>query len=86
MTFKQYSTCVTGLLTYVMVGNELEGKVIKINTVGAATSYSGVFPAYLALDTQTPGRLGGVRRLFAGCLSVRLRIRDKECRSALFSP
>jgi hypothetical protein len=41
MTFEQYSTCVTGLLTYVMVGNELEGKVIKINTVGAATSYRG---------------------------------------------
>jgi hypothetical protein len=54
MTFEQYSTCVTGLLTYVMVGNELEGKVIKINTVGAATSYRGVFPTYLALDTQTP--------------------------------
>jgi len=54
MTFDQYSTCVSGLMTYIMLGNELEGRVFNINTVGAATSYRGVFPDYLALDSQTP--------------------------------
>ncbi len=54
MTFDQYSTCVTGLLTYIMLGNELEARIFNINTVGAATSYRGVFPDYLALDSQTP--------------------------------
>ncbi|MCP3471800.1 hypothetical protein NLM33_25030 [Bradyrhizobium sp. CCGUVB1N3] len=54
MTFDQYSTCVSGLMSYIMVGNELEGRVFKINTVGAATTYRGVFPDYLALDSQTP--------------------------------
>ncbi len=54
MTFDEYSTCVSGLMSYVMVGNELEGRVFKINTVGAATRYGGFFPEYLALDSQTP--------------------------------
>jgi len=54
MTFEQYSTCVSGLLTYIMLGNELEGRVFNVNTVGAATRYRGVFPDYLALDSQTP--------------------------------
>jgi hypothetical protein len=54
MTFEQYCTCVSGLLTYVMIGNELEGRVFNINSVGAATRYRGVFPEYLALDSQTP--------------------------------
>lgn len=54
MTFDEYSTCVSGLMTYIMVGNELEGRVFKINQVGAATTYRGVFPEYLALDSQTP--------------------------------
>ncbi|QQN62166.1 winged helix-turn-helix domain-containing protein [Bradyrhizobium diazoefficiens] len=54
MTFDQYSTCVSGLMTYIVVGNELEGRVFKINAVGAATTYRGVFPEYLALDSQTP--------------------------------
>jgi hypothetical protein len=53
MTYDQYSTCVTGLLLYIMVGNELEGRMLNVNSVGAATTYRGVFPNYLALDTQT---------------------------------
>jgi hypothetical protein len=43
MTFEQYSTCVSGLLTYIMLGNELEGRVFNINTVGAATRYRACF-------------------------------------------
>jgi len=54
MTFEQYFTCVCGLTTYIAVGNELEGRVQNINTVGAATRYRGVFPHYMGLDSQTP--------------------------------
>lgn len=53
MTFDEYSTCVTGLMSYVIVGNELEGPIFHINTIGAATRYGEVFPEYLALDSQT---------------------------------
>jgi hypothetical protein len=62
MTFKEYSTCVSGLMTYIMVGNELEGRVFKINQVGAATTYRGVFPEYLALDSQTPEQFARASR------------------------
>jgi hypothetical protein len=57
MTFDQYFTCTCGLMTYVNLGNEMEGRVQNINTVGAATRYRGIFPNYMTVDTQTPEEL-----------------------------
>jgi hypothetical protein len=57
MTFEQYFTCICGLMTYVSLGNEMEGCPQNINTVGAATRYREVFPHYMAVDSQTPEEL-----------------------------
>lgn len=57
MTFEQYFICTCGLMTYVNLGNEMEGRTQNINTVGAATRYRDVFPHYMAVDTQTPEEL-----------------------------
>jgi hypothetical protein len=57
MTFDQYFTCTCGLMTYVSLGNEMEGRTQNINTVGAATRYRGVFPHYMAVDAQAPEEL-----------------------------
>jgi hypothetical protein len=57
MTFEQYFTCTCGLVTYVHLGNELEGQTQRINTVGAATRYRGVFPDYMAIDAQSTDQL-----------------------------
>jgi len=57
MTFEQYFTCTCGLMTYVNLGNEMEGRVQNINTVGAATRYRGIFPEYMAVDAQTTEQL-----------------------------
>jgi hypothetical protein len=54
MTFEQYFTCVTGLMTYVSLGTDVQARPLNVNTVGGATSYRDVFPDYLGLDTQTP--------------------------------
>src|ERR1700674_2143137 len=56
LTVEQYFTCVTGLTTYLPFDRD-DGPAFNAASVAGATAYRDIFPAYLALESQTPAQL-----------------------------